>query len=214
LDGDFQGVAMLTMAAATSRLRFELNTGLQSDRIAIVNGGFEDVVFNSTVINFTDLASGALTSGDYTLFTSDTADTYKNLTLDGSNTITAGLTIGTGLSAYTGATLKLSGNNILLNIAAAAILAGDYNGDHKVDAADYTLWRDNLNSNATLPNDTTPGTVTQADYDVWKANFGMSSPGSGSLGSAAVPEPAAGGLAIISIVFGLVTGVRRRIQAI
>lgn len=51
--------------------------------------------------------------------------------------------------------------------------AGDYNNNGIVDAADYTLWRDNLNTSATLPNDTTPG-VTQNDYNVWKANFGSS----------------------------------------
>ena len=52
------------------------------------------------------------------------------------------------------------------------ILAGDYNGDDVVDAADYTVWRNNLNSNEQLPNDMTPGSVTADDYDVWKKNFG------------------------------------------
>jgi hypothetical protein len=69
--------------------------------------------------------------------------------------------------------------------------AGDYNGDGVVDAADYTVWRDNLNSSVTLPGDTTPGMVTAADYNVWVANFGtVSSSGAGSGVNAAVPEPA------------------------
>ncbi|MGE3637685.1 MAG: PEP-CTERM sorting domain-containing protein, partial [Pirellulales bacterium] len=33
------------------------------------------------------------------------------------------------------------------------------------------------------------GVVSQADYNSWKANFGMAL-GSGALGSATVPEPA------------------------
>jgi hypothetical protein len=69
-------------------------------------------------------------------------------------------------------------------------LPGDYNDDGLIDAADYTVWRDNLNTSADLPNDETPGSVTEADYDVWQAHFGESL-GSGSLVSGAtVPEPA------------------------
>jgi hypothetical protein len=51
--------------------------------------------------------------------------------------------------------------------------SGDYNNNGIVDTADYTVWRDNLNTAATLPNDPTPG-VDQDDYDVWKSNFGES----------------------------------------
>ena len=82
-------------------------------------------------------------------------------------------------------------------------LTGDYNGDGAVNAADYTVWRDNLGGTATIPNDSTPGTVTPADYTVWRANFG--NPGSGS-GSAVVPEPTS--LALLSCV-ALLLGVRR-----
>jgi hypothetical protein len=61
------------------------------------------------------------------------------------------------------------------------VLAGDYNNNGTVDAADYVVWRKLLNQNVTVPNDTTPGTVTQADYTVWRANFGRSvTPGSGA----------------------------------
>src|SRR5262249_12491269 len=48
---------------------------------------------------------------------------------------------------------------------------GDYNDDGVVNAADYTRWRDAMTTNATLPNDSTPGTVTIDDYNVWKAAF-------------------------------------------
>lgn len=74
-------------------------------------------------------------------------------------------------------------------------IPGDYNNDGVVDAADYALWRHSLGQNITLPNDTTPGTVSQVDFDVWRANFGTSSGSGSSLGAnalvnvAAVPEP-------------------------
>lgn len=72
---------------------------------------------------------------------------------------------------------------------AAPRLAGDYNGDGSVDAADYTTWRDQLGSDVALLNETaTLGSVTIEDYDVWKGNFGTSGAG-GSAVAAPVPEP-------------------------
>lgn len=79
------------------------------------------------------------------------------------------------------------------NIRVTAILAGDYSGNESIDAADYTVWRDNLGSSTSLPNDDTPG-VGPDDYDRWKANFGQTVAGGGggsSLNSTAVPEPSA-----------------------
>jgi hypothetical protein len=91
---------------------------------------------------------------------------------------------------------------------------GDYSDNGTVDAADFVAWRDKLNQNVTLPNDSTPGTVTQADLDIWRANFGQSGgpTGTSSLfpgivryvtsGSAsAVPEPAT----TLLVGIGLVT---------
>ncbi len=66
---------------------------------------------------------------------------------------------------------------------------GDYNGDTKVDAADYTVWRNNLGTTTVLPNDPIGGTIGPGQYDNWKTNFGAGT-GSGSLSIAnSVPEP-------------------------
>ena len=47
-------------------------------------------------------------------------------------------------------------------------IAGDYNNDGKVDAADYVLWR----NGGPLQNETvTPGINTIEDYTVWRAQF-------------------------------------------
>lgn len=75
-------------------------------------------------------------------------------------------------------------------------LPGDYSENDVVDAADYTLWRDNLGSPTSLPNDDTVG-VDQDDYIRWKTNFGMTA-GGGSLGQSPVPEPATIGLALLA----------------
>ena len=58
-----------------------------------------------------------MASGAYTLFTADVAGAYSGLTTDGSGNITGGLSIGTGLSAYS-ASLQQVGNNIVVNISA------------------------------------------------------------------------------------------------
>ncbi len=71
--------------------------------------------------------------------------------------------------------------------AVAALAAtpwpGDYNNNTVVDAADYSVWRNYLGQPVSIPNDITPGTVTQPDYDVWRGNFGKTS--TDSTGSAA-----------------------------
>ena len=79
-------------------------------------------------------------------------------------------------------------------------LVGDYNRNNVVDAADYTVWRDNLGSTAILPNDPSPGMVTLDDYDTWMTHFGETA-GSGSRDSAntAVPEPVSMWLLVLAV---------------
>ena len=85
-------------------------------------------------------------------------------------------------------------------------LAGDFNNNGTVDAADYALWRDN-SGNASLPNDN--GLTTQSDrYNLWRSNFGKMSAGSGSA-LAAVPEPAT---AVLALTLLAAVGGRRRMR--
>jgi hypothetical protein len=68
---------------------------------------------------------------------------------------------------------------------------GDFNDDDSVDAADYVTWRENNGGSTALPNDNGLGTPIGTDhYNLWRANFGNSAPGSGSgLEGVAAPEP-------------------------
>jgi hypothetical protein len=69
---------------------------------------------------------------------------------------------------------------------------GDYNHNGKVDAADYTVWRDKLGSTESLAADGNfDGTVNLQDYDVWRTHFGdpMFGDGAGVGSTSAVPEP-------------------------
>ena len=76
---------------------------------------------------------------------------------------------------------------------APAGVAGDYDGNDIVDAADYTIWRDHLGATFQLANEggISPGVVDAADYNFWKSRFGaVTGSGSGGLaGVSAVPEP-------------------------
>jgi hypothetical protein len=61
-------------------------------------------------------------------------------------------------------------------------LAGDYNGNGVVDAADYVVWRNEIG--------------TQAAYDTWRANFGRSAAAGSMLAGSPIPEPVSFQLAI------------------
>jgi hypothetical protein len=81
--------------------------------------------------------------------------------------------------------------NYLSYLTADAIgLPGDFNQNGTIDAADYTVWRDAVTAGSTtLPNDPTPGTVDESDFEYWRAHFGETL-GSGASSAAVVPEPA------------------------
>jgi phospholipase/lecithinase/hemolysin len=69
-------------------------------------------------------------------------------------------------------------------------LPGDYNEDGTVNAADYTVWRNNLGADAgTLANDVDGGVIGTAQYETWKTNFGLTSSTMASVSTASVPEP-------------------------
>lgn len=84
-------------------------------------------------------------------------------------------------------------DNVMVTRLSSGNPIGDYNDDGIVNAADYTVWRDRMGQEFTLPNEdpsATPGMVTSHDYDVWKSAFGNSGSGSGAIVRGAVPEPA------------------------
>jgi hypothetical protein len=101
-----------------------------------------------------------------------------------------------------------NGDIFLSNFMGPAGVIGDYNDDGKVDAADYVVWRKFNGTLTTLPNDSTPGIVSPADLDEWKAHFGMMAMPGGGSSTAAVPEP--GTLLTFLFALGFVEVRRRR----
>jgi autotransporter-associated beta strand protein len=95
------------------------------------------------------------------------------------------------------------GNDVVLTTA--PLLAGDLNADGRVDAADYTVWRDNLGSagqaSFTFGDSDGDGDTDHDDYAIWRQNFGASVAAL-SDANVSVPEPAAlaiAGLAILCL---------------
>ncbi|MEN1678386.1 MAG: autotransporter-associated beta strand repeat-containing protein [Planctomycetota bacterium] len=81
-------------------------------------------------------------------------------------------------------------------------LPGDFNGDGIVNAADFTVWRDNLNTTFDLGGNgdesgSSAGLVDIADYQLWKSSFGNADQ-AGALGAAA-PEPTAAALVLVGL---------------
>jgi hypothetical protein len=132
------------------------------------------------------LATGAFAPGSTPGIVSGAADVYTSI----------------GTPSSVGTITNVSGANFISHgLRVFAGVGGDYNGNGIVDAADYSVWRDHLGQPFQLLNEgpDSPGEVTQEDYDYWKANFGLGSPGPGGgsasggtiggPGSLPVPEP-------------------------
>src|SRR5262249_1991043 len=77
-------------------------------------------------------------------------------------------------------------------------VAGDYNYDGVVDAADYVGWKYEYGrDDITYPDGNNNGVVDAADYVVWRKNLGQTS-ANGAGTNRAVPEPAGSAILIIS----------------
>jgi hypothetical protein len=187
----------------------------------IVNNTSESIQFNGYSL---ESESGALDgTGWNSLDEQNVGSWQQNLAtanhlvetfLAGSTTVAPGGQLALGSLFTTGdmedVTGRFSTPDNLLNLlhvefVTADGISGDYNNNGVVDAADYVAWR-NAGPTDTLPNDSTPGTVNQADYDVWRANFGLTG-GSGaaqlSNTASAVPEPATVSMLLMAVAAAL-----------
>ena len=83
---------------------------------------------------------------------------------------------------------------LIIDFEPAVPVAGDYNGNGSVDAADYVVWRNTLGSTTELSangDDTgaSMGIIDAADYAVWRSNFGAAGGSRSFQPATAVPEP-------------------------
>lgn len=89
-------------------------------------------------------------------------------------------------------------------VLAAPSIAGDFDGNGYVDAADYALWKQHFGTSNSVADGNGDGVVNLADYSVWRDNLGAGTPPTlGGLTSTSVPEPS--GTQVIMMVL-LVAG--------
>ncbi|TWT76993.1 hypothetical protein Pla123a_24180 [Posidoniimonas polymericola] len=121
--------------------------------------GNEEIADNLLI---TDAAEESL------IFAQPTADTLGLVVNKSTGEVLIENVTGTdvGISAYT----ISSATGVLFT----GDLAGDYNADGAVNAADYTIYRDNDGGDAAVlsGNGSGAATVTVADYDLWHTNYG------------------------------------------
>jgi hypothetical protein len=100
----------------------------------------------------------------------------------GSTTFGSGTFGATGSGATNIMDEYFSGSGII-----TVVLPGDFNGDNKVDAADYVYWRKNG--------------LSAQDYQIWRTHFGQTAgSGAGAIANAAVPEPATIAILIVGML--------------
>jgi hypothetical protein len=99
------------------------------------------------------------------------------------------------------------------------IIAGDYNGDGTVGAADYTVWRNSLYQEVEMgsgADGNRNGFIDEDDFSIWKSFFrrvvvgGSAIGGAGAAGvdTVAVPEPTSGILFVAGLI--VARALRRR----
>lgn len=109
-NGAGTSAAVLTLESGAA-FSFDLGAPGASDSVAMWNYASGDLVLNGNVVNFTNL--GGLAEGTYTLF-SFFSDSGTTLTASG---ISSGLSIGTGLEAYSGSHFVYGPDSISLVVA-------------------------------------------------------------------------------------------------
>ena len=183
-----------------------LSNAVQFSVDANGDGDFSDVGDTLNVYHMVLRGDYSTATPSYTVLLSQANQTA--LTLNGTTNLwfTASPTAGSSISSVSISAQNSNGAYVVdqLFLRSLSGIPGDYNGDGAVNGADYVVWRDNLNTTNTLPNDTSPGNVTSDDYTVWRANFGSAAGGTASsVGqAAAVPESATLLLLAIGVAVG------------
>ncbi len=201
MEGDLKPGSSPGMMAFGGDLSFGLSAGLEIELGGLLSGDFDQL----------DIAGDFSLAGNLMIslingFQLSQAMEFMIAEVDGDLLGTfAGLADGALVGSFGGTDLFIDydggdGNDVVLYTAG---LAGDFNNDGIVDAADYTVWRDGLGT-----------TYTQADYDVWVNNYGQVASLSHLVESSSVPEPSAAFLLFSLIALSRVVPLRTELPEI
>ncbi|TWT36859.1 Autotransporter-associated beta strand repeat protein [Posidoniimonas corsicana] len=166
LRGDGQVVGGLTLAAGST---LAVDVAASTDLLAVTGAATLDGVLDVTL----DAGFTPTLNDTFTVLTA--ASLVNNLTLGGPDASLFSLMASTATEVI---------------LTAVSGLPGDYNNDGLVDAADYTVWRDNQGAAEwSLPNDFNGGPIGAEQYAAWRSNFGANA--AFDAAAASVPEPTA-----------------------
>jgi hypothetical protein len=138
------------------------------------------------------LLEGTFNAGSTPAFFAGEASTGRTFTAVGTSTMFGNISPITTLNT-----------SVRTNFIESMFHAADYNRDGAVNAADYTVWRNEFGMTGTALNadGINDDVIDRLDYDFWKMHYGETSPGSGgSLAGSPVPEPAAACLLLLAAV--------------
>lgn len=135
----------------------------------------------------------AATGNDLHSFVATATQLFANPAINDYHLKAGGPAINTGTSSFApyadiDAALRPAGGTFDIGAYEFGALAGDYNRDGSVNAADYVLWRNSQGTIVTrysVADGDGNGVIDQADYARWRASFG-----SGALGVGSVVNPA------------------------
>ena len=125
--------------------------------------------------------------------------------------IAAGTNIRLEATGQINGSVRISEISVLPVGDAEGPLLGDYNGDLKVSAADYTVWRDTLGTFVEFgagADGSFNGRVDYPDFEVWKSQYGQQLLGASFASGMLVPEPRVAGLGIAALLMAAAMGRR------
>jgi hypothetical protein len=185
------GTLALGESIGQTRVMGDLALTAGTLEIELAPNGVSDLL----VVDGAAILGGHLQLDPIAGFTPSLGDSWQIATADSIS--------GSFNSVTAGYSLQQQGDSlrVFFGPAPAPVLAGDYNDDGSVDAADYVVWRARHGTTNALPNETeSPNSIDGADYNAWRTNFGASRPGAARISVASVPEPGCLSMAAMLVV--------------